>query len=63
MAEANLKNVGTTALVNELKTRRCVEHASLIEGMFSSVSISGPVEVLMVKPETPNEDVQDGSAE
>lgn len=46
----------TSALVNELKARTGVEHASLIEGMFSSVSISGPVEVLMVKPEAPYED-------
>lgn len=56
MTETNLKNVETSALVNELKARTGVEHASLIEGMFSSVSISGPVEVLMVKPEAPRED-------
>lgn len=52
MATQNLKQVETTVLVDELKSRSGVEHASLIDGMFSSVSISGPVEVLMVKPES-----------
>lgn len=50
MTATNLYQVETAALVNELKARACVEYASLIEGMYSSLSINGPVEVLMIKP-------------
>ncbi len=62
MTAINLKQVETDALVDELKDRAGVQHASLIDGMFSSVSLNGPVEVLMVKPEAPNDPDQQPGA-
>lgn len=53
METKNLKQIGTADLVEEIASRPNVETAKLIDGMFTSVSISGPVEVLMVKPEAP----------
>jgi len=55
MAETNLKHVDTSTLIDELKSRDGIEHASLLEGMYSSVSINGPVEVLMFKTRTTDE--------
>ena len=48
MAATNIKNVETKDLVAELASREGVEHARLIEGMYPSVSVNGPMDVLMV---------------
>lgn len=48
MAATNIKNVETKDLVAELASREGVEHARLIEGMYTSVSVNGPMDVLMV---------------
>lgn len=50
MAATNIKNVETKDLVSELASREGVEHARLIEGMYTSVSANGPMDVLMVVP-------------
>lgn len=50
MAATSIKNVETKDLVAELASREGVEHARLIEGMYTSVSANGPMDVLMVAP-------------
>ena len=48
MTATNIKTVETKDLVAELASREGVEHARLLDGMYTSVSVSGPMDVLMV---------------
>ena len=50
MAEQNIAATETGDLVAELAKRAGVEHARLLDGMFTSLSVNGPVDLLMIKP-------------
>lgn len=56
MAEQNIAAIETGDLVAELAKREGVEHARLLDGMFTSLSVNGPVDLLMVKPEQHDQD-------
>ena len=45
----DLKKIETMELANELAARAGVERAVLTAGMYSSMSLEGPVEILAIK--------------